>query len=266
MHDSKHKQALKKKEKRLMEDKMLDNQELLRQQRKVKDEQAEFERLRAVESQEDTMKNLDKKEYNKEREKRLLADKYIDNAERQRVVREAKRDEEWEVRARQVDDAEQTVHHLKVEEKKTKQEKRLKEDKYMDNLERQRVVREAKRDEEWEVRARKVDDAEATVHHLKVEEEKRQKEKRLKADKYIDNAERQRVVREAKRDQEWEVRARQVEDEEQTKYHLKKQEEFRLKEKRLKEDKYVLRSSRAARRAHWPAHLLRSYARSTHVT
>ena len=185
LHDSKHKQALKKKEKRLMEDKILDNQELLRQQRQVKEERAEFERLRAIESQEDTIKDMEKKEYDKEKQKRLLADKYIDNRELERVKREAKRDEEWEVRARQVEDEEQTLHHLKVEEKK------------------------------------------------------RQKEKRLKADKYIDNAERQRVVREAKRDEEWEVRARQVEVEEQTKYHLKVQEEFRLREKRLKEDKYA---------------------------
>ena len=44
-------------------------------------------------------------------------------------------------------------------------------------------MREAKRDEEWEVRARQVDDAEATIHHLKVEEAKAEKEKRLLADK-----------------------------------------------------------------------------------
>jgi hypothetical protein len=107
----------------------------------------------------------------------------IDNRELERVKREAKRDEEWEVRARQVEEEEQTLHHLKVEEAKKKKEKRLKEDKYMDNAEHQRVVREAKRDEEWEVRAREIERAEQTIHHLKVEEEKRLKEKRLQADK-----------------------------------------------------------------------------------
>ena len=41
----------------------LDNMELQRQLRMVKKEQAEFERMRAVERQQDTIKNLAKKEY-----------------------------------------------------------------------------------------------------------------------------------------------------------------------------------------------------------
>ena len=45
------------------------------------------------------------------------------------MVREAKRDEEWEQRARQIEQEEQTLHHLKVEEAKKKKEKRMFEDK-----------------------------------------------------------------------------------------------------------------------------------------
>ena len=54
----------------------------------------------------------------------------------------------------------------------------------IDNRELERVKREAKREEEWERRAQAIDREEATVvHHLKVEETKKKKEKRLKADK-----------------------------------------------------------------------------------
>ena len=53
----------------------------------------------------------------------------------------------------------------------------------IDNMERQRVIREAKQEDEWEQRARAIERQEATVHHLKVEEEKRQREKRLFQDK-----------------------------------------------------------------------------------
>ena len=87
------------------------------------------------------------------------------------------------MRARQIESEEQTIHHLKVEEEKKKKEKRLEADKYIDNMERQRVIREAKRDEEWEQRARQIESEEQTIHHLKVEEQKRQREKRLLEDK-----------------------------------------------------------------------------------
>ena len=53
----------------------------------------------------------------------------------------------------------------------------------INNRELERVKREAKRDEEWEQRARQIEAEEATLHHMKVEEEKRKKEKRLKQDK-----------------------------------------------------------------------------------
>ena len=58
---------------------MMDTQELLRQQRKVKEEQAEFQRMRAVEGQKDTIQNLEKKEKDKKKAKRLQEDKYMDN-------------------------------------------------------------------------------------------------------------------------------------------------------------------------------------------
>ena len=47
----------------------------------VKEEQAEFEKMRARERQEDTMKNLEKKEYDKERKRRLDEDRHTDNME-----------------------------------------------------------------------------------------------------------------------------------------------------------------------------------------
>ena len=49
--------------------------------------------------------------------------------ERQRVIRKAKQEDEWEVRARQIEAEEQTIHHLKVEEEKKKREERLRQDK-----------------------------------------------------------------------------------------------------------------------------------------
>ena len=107
----------------------------------------------------------------------------IDNRERERVIRQAKQEEEWEQRARAIERQEATVHHLKVEEEKRQREKRLFQDKMIDNRELERVKREAKRDEEWEVRARQIEQEEMTLHHMKVEEEKRKKEKRLKQDK-----------------------------------------------------------------------------------
>ena len=50
-------------------------------------------------------------------------------------------------------------------------------------MERQRVIREAKQEDEWEVRARQIEAEEATLHHLQVEEAKRKKEKRMFEDK-----------------------------------------------------------------------------------
>ena len=52
-----------------------ENKELMEAKRKMKVEQDETIKERARESQEDTMKNLEKKEFDKERQKRLLADK-----------------------------------------------------------------------------------------------------------------------------------------------------------------------------------------------
>ena len=71
-------------------DKYLDNEELQRQLRKVKAEQAEFEKMRARERQEDTIKNLAKKEKDKEKAKRLAADKRLDQREIDRIMREKK--------------------------------------------------------------------------------------------------------------------------------------------------------------------------------
>ena len=47
--------------------------------RKAKEAAVEEERARARERELSTIKDLQKKEYNKEKNKRLLADKYIDN-------------------------------------------------------------------------------------------------------------------------------------------------------------------------------------------
>ena len=54
----------------------------------------------------------------------------IDNAELHRVKREAKQEEEWEQRARRIEEHEQTLHHLKVEEAKAKKERQMREDRY----------------------------------------------------------------------------------------------------------------------------------------
>ena len=167
---------------------------------------------------------------------RLTCRADIDNRELERVKREAKRDEEWEVRARQVEAEEQTIHHLKVEEEKRQKEKRLKADKYIDNAERQRVVREAKRDEEWEVRARQIEAEEATLHHLKVEQAKRDKEKRLMQDKMLDNEELMRVKRVAKEAYEEEERARARESEQNTIKDMEKKEYDAEVKKRLLAD------------------------------
>merc|ERR1711924_435903 len=77
-------------EKRMFEDKMLDNEELMRVKRNQKEAIEEEERARARESEQNTMK-----EYDAEKKKRLMQDKYIDNMERQRVIREAKQEDEW---------------------------------------------------------------------------------------------------------------------------------------------------------------------------
>jgi len=47
--------------------------------RKAKEAAVEEERAQAREREQSTVKDLEKKEYNKEKNKRLLADKYIDN-------------------------------------------------------------------------------------------------------------------------------------------------------------------------------------------
>ena len=69
-------------------------------------------------------------------------------------------------------------------------------------------MKEQKREQEWEERARLIDEHEATQHRSKAEEAKRQKEKRLKEDQYLDNAELLRVKRTQKEEYEAEERAR----------------------------------------------------------
>ena len=85
-------------------------------------------------------------------------------------------------------------------------------------------MKEQKREQEWEERARLVDEHEATLHRSKVEEAKRQKEKRLKEDQYLDNAELQRVKRMQKEEHEEEERARAREREASLVKDLEKKE------------------------------------------
>ena len=61
--------------KRLDQDRYLDNMERQRMLRIAKEEQAEHERARAREREQNTVKDQLKKEYDKEKKKRLLADK-----------------------------------------------------------------------------------------------------------------------------------------------------------------------------------------------
>ena len=42
------------------------------------------------------MKDMEKRQFDAEKAKRLLRDKYIDNRELERVKRQAKQEEEWE--------------------------------------------------------------------------------------------------------------------------------------------------------------------------
>ena len=153
--------------------------------------------------------------------------------ERQRVIRKAKQEDEWEVRARQIEAEEQTIHHLKVEEAKRKKEKRMQEDKYLDNEELMRVKRMQKQAYEEEERARAREREMNTVKDMEMKEYDAEKKKRLLEDKYIDNRERERVIRQAKREEEWEQRAQAIERQEQTVHHLKVEEELRQREKRL---------------------------------
>ena len=109
--------------------------ELQIQLRKVKEEQAEFERMRARERHEDTLKNLEKKEFDAERKKRLQADKYIDNKEMQRVIKEQKREEKWVQKELLRERHEETVKNLEKKEYDKEKQRRLDEDKYLDNME-----------------------------------------------------------------------------------------------------------------------------------
>ena len=71
------------------------------------------------------MKNLQKKEYNREKNKRLMADKYIDNRELERVKRTAKQEAEWEARARAQDQEAETVVRAEKHKKDIERAKRL---------------------------------------------------------------------------------------------------------------------------------------------
>jgi trichohyalin len=99
-------------QKRRKKDGYLENNELLKVKRKAKQEQAHQDRLRARESQENTIKNLQKKAYDREKNKRLMADKYIDNRELERVKRTAKKEAEWEARAKAQENEEATKHTM----------------------------------------------------------------------------------------------------------------------------------------------------------
>ena len=66
------------------------------------------------------------------------------------------------------------------------------------------------------MRARQIEAEEATLHHLKVEEAKRKKERRMFEDKILDNEEMMRVQREQKQAYEEEERARARESEQNT--------------------------------------------------
>ena len=59
----------------------------------------------------------------------------------------------------------------------------------------ERVMREAKRDEEWEQRARQIEAEELTLHHMKVEEEKRKKEAQQEAKRDAIEREEQRKLK-----------------------------------------------------------------------
>ena len=107
----------------------------------------------------------------------------IDNRELERVKRDAKRDEEWEVRARQIEDEEQNLHHLKVEQAKAEKEKRAFKDKTLDNEELMRVQREQKEAYEEEQRARARESEQNTIKDMAKKEKDEEKEKRLLADK-----------------------------------------------------------------------------------
>ena len=79
------------------------------------------------------MKDIEKKDKDAERDKQLRADKHLDNREIERIHREARQEQEWEDRAQAIDRQEATIHHLKVEEEKKKKERRLFQDKMIDN-------------------------------------------------------------------------------------------------------------------------------------
>ena len=168
---------------RLKEDKILENEELMRVKRKQKEAYEEEERARARESEQNTIKDMEKKEYDAERQKRLDQDKYMDNMERQRVIRQAKQEEEWEVRARQIEAEEQTVYHLKKEEEKKAKEKRLFQDKMLDNEELMRVKREQREAYEEEERARARESEQNTIKDMEKKEYDAERQKRLDQDK-----------------------------------------------------------------------------------
>ena len=59
----------------MQEDKFLDNEELMRVKREQRQAYEEEERARAREREQGTIKDMEKKEYDEEKKKRLLQDK-----------------------------------------------------------------------------------------------------------------------------------------------------------------------------------------------
>ena len=89
---------------------------------------------------------------------------------------------------------------------------------------------------------------EATKHHLKIEEAKKAREKRLEQDRYIDTMELQRVQRQMNQEQEWEQRALSQEREEDLIKTMQHKMEMSQRKKRMQVDQFLGRcSGRTAR-------------------
>ena len=226
-----------KKAKRLDADKRLDAEEMYRVKRQQKQEEEWDQRDRAQEQYEDTVKVMEKKEFDKERKKRHSQDKYLDNRELQLQHRKVKKEQEEMERARARERQEDTKKNLAKKSADRRKAKRLAADKRLDTAEMYRVMREQKKEQEWIQRDLAAERQEDTIKNLAKKEKDRKKAKRMKEDESLDQQEMFRVMRAQRASEEEVQRGLARASQEDTIKNLAKKEAEKEKAKRLAADK-----------------------------